>query len=121
MHDVVNSVSPADFDDLSSTGAITIHFLIGACVNTFGVLFNYIQERFDASAKEITWIPAIMICLLYLTGEPGMTNRIPIISQGHKFIKAIYDPLPVHKSRNSGFEILQRILGFITPILLRNK
>ena len=102
MHD-------ADFDDLSSTGAFTIHFVIGgACVNTFGVLFEEIQERFDASAKEITWIPAIMVCLMYLTGECGlpstkMTNRIPIISQVQELINVIYDPLTVHKGRNSGF------------------
>ena len=54
----------------SFEGTASIHFVVvGGCVYSFGFFFKPIQQRFDASAGEITWIPAIMLCVLFLAGE----------------------------------------------------
>ena len=55
----------------SFKGTASIHFVVGGgCIYSFGFFFKPIQQRFDASAEEITWIPAIMLCVLFLSCEP---------------------------------------------------
>ena len=61
----------------SSTATASIHFvLVGGCINTFGLFFKPIQERFDGSAAETTWIAATMHFVGFLMGEssPSMFN-----------------------------------------------
>ena len=54
----------------SSTATASIHLvLVGGCVNTFGLFFKPIQERFDTSATATTWIAATMQSVGFLTGE----------------------------------------------------
>ncbi|KAK2191869.1 hypothetical protein NP493_44g13033 [Ridgeia piscesae] len=48
-----------------------VNFLVvGCCVRSFGVFFHIIQERFHASAAEISWIPALVGCVALLSAMP---------------------------------------------------
>ena len=61
----------------SSTATASIHLVVvGGCINTFGLFFKPIQERFDASATETTWIAATMQSVSLFMGEssPSMSN-----------------------------------------------
>jgi len=51
-------------------GSVMVNFLVvGCCVRSFGVFFHIIQERFHASAAEISWIPALVGCVALLSGK----------------------------------------------------
>ena len=52
------------------TGAAFVHFVVlGGCVFSFGVYFKPIQERFNATAAEVAWMPAVMSCTALLIGK----------------------------------------------------
>ncbi|KAI0226788.1 hypothetical protein LSAT2_022754 [Lamellibrachia satsuma] len=56
----------------SSTATASIHLVVvGGCVNTFGLFFKPIQERFDTSATATTWIAATMQSVGLLTVAPA--------------------------------------------------
>ncbi|KAI0220546.1 hypothetical protein LSAT2_027961 [Lamellibrachia satsuma] len=56
----------------SSTATATIHLVVvGGCVNTFGLFFKPIQERFDTSATATTWVAATMQSVGLLTMAPA--------------------------------------------------
>ena len=53
-----------------NTGTTLVQCLIiGGCVDSFGVLYTTIQQRFDASAIQVAWIPATMSFLYLITGN----------------------------------------------------
>ncbi|KAI0209758.1 Monocarboxylate transporter 14 [Lamellibrachia satsuma] len=53
-------------------GCFTVNFaIVGGCTGSFGILLPEISERFNASATQVAWLPAIANCLRLLIATPA--------------------------------------------------